>query len=143
MYHHALIAADLGEDTDIVIRRAASFAAAGTRLTLLHVIEPLALAYGAEMPMDIGALQEELFRRAEQRLGAVASGLGLPAEDRLLCNGIIEKEILRVAEERGVDLIVMGSHSRRGLSLLLGSTANAVLHHAPCDVLAVRIGRHN
>ena len=35
--------------------------------------------------------------------------------------------------------LVVGSHGRHGLALLLGSTANAVLHGAPCDVLAVRI----
>lgn len=143
MYAHALIAADLGEDTEVVIKRAGALASSGTRLTLIHVIEPLALAYGAEMPMDIGALQEEISRRAGQKLDAIAAGLGLQAGDRILCNGIIEKEILRVADERGADLIVIGSHSRRGLSLLLGSTANAVLQHARCDVLAVRIDRHH
>ncbi|MEO1899758.1 MAG: universal stress protein, partial [Methylococcales bacterium] len=37
------------------------------------------------------------------------------------------------------DLIVVGSHGRHGLALLLGSTANGVLHHAVCDVLAVRL----
>ena len=38
-----------------------------------------------------------------------------------------------------VDLIVVGSHGRHGLALLLGSTADAVLHHAKCDVMAVRL----
>ena len=37
------------------------------------------------------------------------------------------------------DLIVVGSHGRHGLALLLGSTANDVLHGAPCDVLAVHL----
>jgi universal stress protein A len=53
--------------------------------------------------------------------------------------GNTRREILRVAEENGVDLIVLGSHGRQGIQLLLGSTANAVLHGAPCDVLAVRV----
>ena len=48
-------------------------------------------------------------------------------------------EIIRVAAENEVDLIVVGSSGRwRGLALLLGSTANAVLHGALCDVLTVR-----
>jgi universal stress protein A len=46
---------------------------------------------------------------------------------------------VRIAKERGVDLIVVGSHGRHGLQLLLGSTANGVLHLAECDVLAVRV----
>jgi universal stress protein A len=45
----------------------------------------------------------------------------------------------RVAEEQQVDLVVTGSHGRHGLALILGSTANAILHGAKCDVLAVRI----
>ena len=49
-------------------------------------------------------------------------------------------EIHSKAEEIGADLIVVGSHGRYGLALLMGSTANGVLHGATCDVLAVRVG---
>jgi universal stress protein A len=42
-----------------------------------------------------------------------------------------------------MDLVVVGSHGRHGLSLLLGSTANGVLHGAGCDVLAVRVGKQD
>ncbi|MEW8014407.1 MAG: universal stress protein, partial [Candidatus Sedimenticola endophacoides] len=54
--------------------------------------------------------------------------------------GVPKREIVRVAQEHGADLIVLGSHGRHGLQLLLGSTASGVLHLAGCDVLAVRIG---
>ena len=50
-------------------------------------------------------------------------------------------EIHSKAEEIGADLIVVGSHGRYGLALLMGSTANGVLHGATCDVLAVRVGK--
>lgn len=51
-------------------------------------------------------------------------------------------EIRRHAEHINADLIVIGSHGRHGLSgILLGSTANGVLHNAPCDVLTVRVSR--
>ena len=53
--------------------------------------------------------------------------------------GSTAKEILRIVQEQGLDLIVLGSHGRHGVAMLLGSTANAVLHHAECDLLAVRI----
>ena len=53
--------------------------------------------------------------------------------------GSPKTEIVRVANENKVDLIIVGSHGRHGLALLLGSTANGVLHHATCDVLAVRL----
>ena len=51
-----------------------------------------------------------------------------------------ESEIHSLAKELKVDLIVVGSHGKHGLSLLLGSTANGVLQGSPCDVLAVRVG---
>ena len=48
-------------------------------------------------------------------------------------------EIQQLAKDQKCDWIVVGSHGRHGLALLLGSTANDVLHGAPCDVLAVRL----
>jgi universal stress protein A len=59
--------------------------------------------------------------------------------DQLLVSGHIETEVHRVANELSSDLIVVGSHGRHGLALLLGSTSNGILHGATCDVLAVRI----
>lgn len=142
MYRHILLATDLEPDTALLAGRVADIVAAGTQLTLIHVIEPLALAYGAEMPVDLATLQEEVSRQARKKLDELAKHLAIGSERCLLVTGTIEKEILRLAQEQGVDLIVLGSHSRRGLAALLGSTANAVLHHAHCDVLAVRIARH-
>jgi universal stress protein A len=52
--------------------------------------------------------------------------------------GHISSEILAFAENEHVDLIITGSHGVHGLQLLLGSTSNAILHGAKCDVLAVR-----
>ncbi len=51
-----------------------------------------------------------------------------------------KREIVRFAKERRIDLIVVVSHGRHGISALLGSTADGVLHTASCDVLAVRAG---
>ena len=48
-----------------------------------------------------------------------------------------------MAKDIGADLIVVGSHGRYGLALLMGSTANGVLHGATCDVLAVRVGQES
>lgn len=139
-YRHILLATDLAEDTASVAERAGTLANSnGARLTIMHVMEPLVLAYGAEVPVNMGALQQEITRQAGERLQALAARLGATAADCRLVTGTIEKEVLRFAGEEGVDLIVLGSHSRRGLAVLLGSTANAVLNHATCDVLAVRI----
>ncbi len=53
--------------------------------------------------------------------------------------GVPGQEIVRLAEQEQIDLIIVGSHGRHGLALLLGSTASNVLHHAKCDVLAIRL----
>ena len=139
MYQHILLATDLAPDMAAVAARVRAVASAGTRITIVHVIEPLALAYGAELPIDLGTLQDEITRQAQRQLDVLASDLGVAADDRILATGSVTKEILRIAAERHVDLIVLGRHSRRGLATLLGSSANGVLHHAGCDVLAVRI----
>jgi universal stress protein A len=59
--------------------------------------------------------------------------------NRWLIWGVPKNEIVELANQQKVDLIVVGSHGRHGLGLLLGSTANNILHHAKCDVMAVRL----
>lgn len=138
-YRHILLAVDLAPDTAAVAARARDPLSPDTRLSIIHVIEPLALAYGAEMPIDLGTLQEEITKQARTRLETLAREIGDGRADTVMASGSVPKEILRAADELGVDLIVIGSHGRRGLAALLGATANGVLHHAHCDVLAVRI----
>jgi universal stress protein A len=55
--------------------------------------------------------------------------------------GNVKAEIVRIAREAHTDLIVLGSRERHGLSILVNLTEDTVLHAAPCDVLAVRVGR--
>lgn len=139
-YTHILLAADFNQESDIVVKRAKALAGTfGAKLSLVHVLEPISIAYGGEFPVDLGDLHKELEKQAQTQLAALGDQLGVAAENRYLEVGITEKEILRVAKAHNVDLIVMGSHGRHGLALLLGSTANAVLHHADIDVLAVRV----
>ena len=83
---------------------------------------------------------EALLREARELLGELARRLEVEDAEKWVINAPSTKEgILGAARDHGADLIVVGSHGRHGLALLLGSTANAVLHGAPCDVLAVRI----
>jgi universal stress protein A len=65
--------------------------------------------------------------------------LNVSPQDQFVEIGPTKTKILKTAEEVGADLIICGSHGRHGLSLLLGSTANAILHGAKCDVLTVRL----
>ncbi|WP_165664823.1 universal stress protein [Metapseudomonas otitidis] len=142
-YQHILVAIDLTDECHPVVRRAQALAKASqARLSLVHIVEPMAMAFGGDVPMDLSMLQQQQFEQARERLDGFA-GLypEISAEQRHLAYGQPRQEIHRLAEEQDCDLIVVGSHGRHGLALLLGSTANDVLHGAPCDVLAVRLNK--
>ena len=140
-YKHILVGVDLTVESRDVSKRACALKAAfNATLSCVHVIEPLSLAYGGDIPMDLSTIQEQIQDTAKTHLAEFASSLGIEEENRHLIFGRPETEIHTLANEIGTDLIVVVSHGRHGLALLLGSTANGVLHGATCDVLAVRVG---
>jgi universal stress protein A len=140
-YQHILVAVDLTEESHHVARRACKLqGASNAKISCLHVIEPLSLAYGGDIPMDLSTIQEQIQETAKTHLAEFARTLSIAEDNQHLIFGRPETEIHAMANQIGADLIVVGSHGRHGLALLLGSTANGVLHGAPCDVLAVRVG---
>ena len=139
-YGRVLLAVDLTDECRHVAHRAQALAA-NAELHIVHVIEPLTLAYGGDIPMDLTSVQDQIHEQARTHLANFAEDFSVPAERRHLVFGRPESEIHRLAETQGMDLIVVGIHGRHGLALLLGSTANGVLHGASCDVLAVRVGK--
>lgn len=142
-YQHILAAVDLSADATAVVERAVALARAfGATLSLVHVIEPLNYAYGGDLPVDFSAIQEEIRKQAEHKLAALAQKAGVPADRCFLPTGRPATEIHDLCAEHRIDAVVIGSHGRQGLALLLGSTANALLHGTRTDVLAVRIGAH-
>lgn len=140
-YQHVLIAVDLSEECHPVLQRALELAARdGARVSLIHVIEPMAMAFGGDVPMDLSLIQQQQQQQAQQRLSSFAEQYPQLKPDCChLGYGQPRQEIHQLASEQQCDLIVVGSHGRHGLALLLGSTANDLLHGAPCDVLAVRL----
>lgn len=140
-YRRILLAVDLTEESRPVADRAVALARLSeAELHVIHVIEPLSLAYGGDFPVDLSSVQEQIQEQAESHLAEFCASVGVPAERRHLIFGRAETEIHRIAEEADADLVVVGSHGRHGLALLLGSTANGVLHGSSRDVLAVRVG---
>lgn len=142
-YTTLLMAVDLSDESAAVAARAKAMAAAyNASLHIIHVIEPLSFAYGGDIPMDFSGIQEEIHQQAKQQLERFAGDCGVTEDQQHIVLGRPEVEIHSMADEIGADLIVVGSHGRYGLALLMGSTANGVLHGASCDVLAVRVGGH-
>ena len=140
-YQHLLVAVDLTEECDPVIKRAKALALpSGAKVSLVHIVEPMAMAFGGDVPMDLSQLQQQQIDQAKARMSRLfAKYPDINQGDSHLVYGQPKQEIHQLAKDQQCDLIVVGSHGRHGLALLLGSTANDVLHDAPCDVLAVRL----
>uniref|UniRef100_UPI0028A0F9F8 universal stress protein n=1 Tax=Pseudomonas sp. TaxID=306 RepID=UPI0028A0F9F8 len=61
-YQHILVAVDLTEECDPVIKRAKAIALAnGAKVSLVHIVEPMAMAFGGDVPMDLSMLQQQQF----------------------------------------------------------------------------------
>ena len=141
-YRRILVVVDLTEDSLPIGRRAQVIASAvGAEIDLLHVVEYVPVEPMGETLMPAVQIEDELLERAKQRLTALGAQIGVPAPACRVETGNVKAEILRIARELHTDLIVMGSRERHGLSILVNFTEDTVLHAAPCDVLAVRVGR--
>ena len=143
-YSHILVAIDLTDEADEVLKKAKSIAEDNkSKLTMVHVIEPLSLIYGSDIPLDLTTLQDTVIKQAKDRIAQLADSIHLDKSQNYVVYGRPEQEVHRIAEETNANLIVVGSHGRHGQSLILGSTSTSVLHGACCDVLAVRVGKNN
>ena len=140
VYKHILIGLDLSPESQQVVDRVKFlFSRGDTKISICHVLEPLAFTYGGDIPVDLSDVQAQLQQQATGRLEALAAQINVSQEDQHIILGHPAQEMHNMAKENDIDLIVVGSHGRHGLALIFGSTSNSVLHGATCDVLAVRI----
>lgn len=142
VYQHILLAIDFSEHGIEVASKAKSLAKTSQAdLSIVHVLDNIPMpdtSYGTIISLTEDS-DNELLEIEKAKFMEVADQLGVAQANRWLIWGAPKQEITELAEKIQADLIVVGSHGRHGLALLLGSTANAVLHHARCDVLAVRL----
>jgi universal stress protein A len=142
VYRRILVVVDLTESSLIIGRRAQALAVTfGAEIELLHVVEFVPVEPMGETLMPSVQIEDELIERARQRLATLAAELGIASTAAFVETGNVKSEIVRIAREHNVDLIVLGSRERHGLSILVNFTEDTVLHAAPCDVLAVRVRR--
>lgn len=141
-YNRVLVAVDLTDESDQVLQKAIDIAQRNeAELHLIHVIEIVSFAYGGDIPMDLTSLQEQIDKQANERMNETAKLLSYPVTQTSIATGNTEEEIHQHARKIDADLIVIGSHGRHGLALILGSTSNGVLHGATCDILAVHLAK--
>lgn len=141
-YQHILLAVDFSEHGDYVTQKAKYLADIfHAKLSIIHVLDNIPMpdtAYGTLIPLHEDSLYE-LLESEKSRLMQIGDRLDIDPACRWMVWGLPEQEIVRIADQENADLIIVGSHGRHGLALLLGSTANSVLHHARCDVMAIRL----
>ena len=146
MFKHILIPTDGSEQSQAAVRKGVELAKIhNARVTAIHVIPDyhLLIAYeGAFDPATEERIEQEAKARADAYLADVRA---VATEADVACDTVCEtgdhpyEAILRTAQHRGCDLILMTSHGRKGLAaVLLGSETRKVLTHAPVPVLVVR-----
>jgi nucleotide-binding universal stress UspA family protein len=147
-----VVGVDFSESSELAVQQ--SFLAAAERkdaeVHLVNVVQTYGAQVSYEMPVDASALtvltmteaRARLRRYADQALArflAQNPNQGFTKVVAHLRFDAIAEEIAQLAADLEADLVVVGTHGRRGLSrLLLGSTAEATVRLAPCPVLVVR-----
>ncbi len=140
IYKNMLLAVDLSDGTGEVAKRARQLQQLhGARLTVVHVVEYIPVEPMGEAVLPAVNLEDDLVKQARRRLDDMLEEQGLSECDHEVIVGNVKSEIVRRARELESDLIVIGSHERHGLGVLVNFAEDAVLHAANCDVLAVRI----
>ncbi len=145
-YQRILVAIDLEQETQHILEQAFSLTDQSQNIKVIHVVLPLSQAFyanglGLVQPMvDLVKLEQDIMDKASEDLDALINALpeGVSA-GREVKKGDVVDTIVEEANDYKADVIVLGSHGTSGIKLLLGSTANGVLHHAPCDTLMVKL----
>ena len=149
MFRNILVPTDGSPPSRRAIERAARFAreqkARVTGLWVGPIWQPNLYAYSGDLPTGFISPDQfaaEVKKTAARHLGVVkraASRAGVRCSCSYVRGNFPYQEIINAARRNGCDLIVMGSHGRRGISrLLLGSQTNLVLAHSPIPVLVCR-----
>lgn len=143
-----LVATDFSSCSKKALHYAEAFSERfGSEIHLLHVVEdlsPLLPAAGPGVPV-LGAAMAEIQTKADQALQAipVAEAAAKNGVVKVIRNGSPHGEVVKYAKEAEIDMIILGTHGRTGLThILLGSVAEKILRHAPCPVLTVRPQEH-
>ncbi len=145
-YTKVLVAVDLSDESGVIIDRALAICRPGAEVHLAYVQEPMEAVYMGVVPygpvfVGMDQVEARLHKELQAKLESWGEAHGIGADHTHFLSGSPARELHRFAEENGVELIVLGTHGQKGVQLLLGSTANAVLHGATCDVLAVRVNK--
>ena len=142
-----LFATDFSEGSSNALPYAVDMAKQyGAKLFFIHVIYDVSKTAGWYVPhVSIDEMYKDMEKsaRAELEKSFIEEMKGLKDVEYIILKGTPHEEITRFVEENKIDLIVLGTHGRKGIDrMLFGSTAEQVVRYAPCPVLSVRLPKH-
>jgi nucleotide-binding universal stress UspA family protein len=143
-----LVPTDFSESARHALAYGISFAEEyAAEVLLLHVVENLTVGYASDLfPVPMAEVYEEIsgYAKAElAKLGSEVRTRGVAVRE-LVAQGKPSAEILRIAREETVDMIVLGTHGKGFLDRsLFGSTTERVVRKSPCPVLTCRHPEHD
>ena len=142
-FKRILIPVDFGAHSAAAVRLGAELARAYQgSLTLLHVFDPLPYALPESFEIHSPEQRRRLYGELESELSRTkreAEAAGAPNVEVRLVEGYVSEQITEVARRGDFDIIVMGTHGRRGVKhALLGSVAERIVRTGPCPVLTVK-----
>jgi len=131
MYKTIICAIENSDEGEQVLAKAYQLA----QLTKAKLIVTHVIPY-TFLPNDY---QKELKENALPVIEAKAASFGISLKNVKIKFGKAYEQICLLAETKNADLIVLGTHSKKGINALIGSTANAVANYAQCDVSLVKV----
>jgi len=141
-YAHILMAVDFTESAEKILAKARDISQRNNaKLSMLHVVEHMYPVDYVNDPVASNWVVDdvEMLEHAKKSLQKFSTKHNLKNVDLNVKFGRPKIVISEFVKDQQCDLVIIGSHGRHGLSLLLGSTASAVLHAMPCDILTVKI----
>lgn len=136
-YRNILLAVDFHHDNQAIVLKAKTLAETyKANLNVIHVVPDIAQIAALQVP----GIEKEMRQQGRVSMTALAHRLNLPEGSTRVNIGCPEFEILKFAEEKKADLIILGAHGRRTWqTILIGSTAHGVLHATKTDVYLVHL----
>ena len=140
-YTHILRAVDFTESAEQILAKALDIAEHNNaKLSMLHVVEYMPpVDYTNDPMVSNWVADDEMLEQAKKSLQKFSKQYSLKNVDLNVEFGRPKHVISQFVKDHQCDLVIIGSHGRHGISLLLGSTASAVLHAMPCDILTLKI----
>jgi nucleotide-binding universal stress UspA family protein len=134
-FNNVLYATDFRHDAELALPSLAR--KYDSKLYVVNVVD--VSPFSTPAPTNaMRAVEAQAIREAKEASLALAPSFDQLPHEMLICKGDVWKEISRVLEEKHVDLIVLGTHGRAGVTkIVLGSVAENIFRHALCPVLTV------